>query len=61
MISFCSWTDEWNKLIESEAGKNAENYWETYLKIKNHFRTEYLNFRLNEVTYEGRKFGQKLT
>ena len=50
MISFCSWTDEWNKLIESEAGKNAENYWEIYLKIKNHFRTEYLNFRLNEVT-----------
>lgn len=61
MISFCSWTDEWNKLIEREAGKNAENYWEIYLKIKNHFRTEYLNFRLNEVTYEGRKFGQKLT
>ena len=61
MISFWSWTDEWNKLIESEAGKNAENYWEIYLKIKNHFRNEYLNFRLNEVTYEGRKFGQKLT
>lgn len=61
MISFCSWGDEWNKLIESEAGKNAENYWEIYLKIKNHFRTENLNFRLNEVTYEGRKFGQKLT
>lgn len=57
MIFFCSWIDEWNKLIESEVGKNVENYWEIYLKIKNYFGIEYLNFCLNEVIYEGWKFG----